>query len=159
MPAMLAIIMATFTNIRERSMAIGIWAAADAPALATGPVLGGLISQHFRWGWIFLINVPVGAITFAIAVLYVGESRADSATRRLDLPGLLTSALSLVAATYALIEGNVSGWTAPLILAAFAGGQPPAPRLHSSPSRPAPPARWWTCRCSGAVSSAVAAPR
>ncbi len=120
MPATLAIIMATFTNIRERSMAIGIWAAAGALALATGPVLGGLISQHFRWGWIFLINVPVGVITFAIAVLYVGESRADSATRRLDLPGLLTSALSLFALTYALIEGNVSGWSAPPILGAFA---------------------------------------
>jgi EmrB/QacA subfamily drug resistance transporter len=120
MPATLAIIMATFTNIRERSMAIGIWAAAGALALATGPVLGGLISQHFRWGWIFLINVPVGVITFAIAVFYVNESRAGSAARRLDLPGLVTSALSLFALTYALIEGNVSGWTAPPILAAFA---------------------------------------
>ena len=76
MPATLAIIMATFTNIRERSMAIGIWAAVGALALALGPVLGGLISQHLRWGWIFLINVPVGVITFAIAVFYVAESRA-----------------------------------------------------------------------------------
>ena len=120
MPATLAIIMATFTNVRERSMAIGIWAAVGALALATGPALGGLISQHLHWGWIFLINVPIGVVTFAIAIFYVAESRAEAATRQLDLPGLATSALSLFALTYALIEGNVSGWTSPRILGAFA---------------------------------------
>ena len=120
MPATLAIIMATFTNVRERSMAIGIWAAAGALALATGPALGGLISQHLHWGWIFLINVPVGVLTFVITMFYVAESRAESAARQLDLPGLSTSALALFALTYALIEGNVSGWTAPRILGAFA---------------------------------------
>ena len=119
MPATLAIIMATFTNVRERSMAIGIWAAAGALALATGPALGGLISQHLHWGWIFLINVPIGVVTFAIAMFFVAESRAESASRQLDLPGLVTSALSLFALTYALIEGNVSGWTSPRILGAF----------------------------------------
>ena len=119
MPTALAIIMATFTNVRERNTAIGIWAAIGALALALGPVIGGLISQHLHWGWIFLINVPVGVITFAIAALCVDESRADSAVRRLDLPGLVTSALALFALTYALIEGGVSGWTAPLILGAF----------------------------------------
>jgi len=119
MPATLAIIMATFTNVRERTMAIGIWAAVGALALATGPVLGGLISQHLHWGWIFLINVPVGVITFAIAIGYVSESRDGSTVRRLDLPGLVTSAVSLFALTYALIQGNATGWTAPEILAAF----------------------------------------
>src|ERR1700756_4618676 len=104
MPATLAIIMAAFTNVRERTMAIGIWAAVGALALATGPVLGGLISQHLHWGWIFLINVPVGVITFAITVAYVSESRAGSAVRQLDLPGLVTSAVSLFALTYALIQ-------------------------------------------------------
>jgi EmrB/QacA subfamily drug resistance transporter len=120
MPATLAIIVATFRDIRERNTAIGIWAAVGALALATGPVLGGLISQHLHWGWIFLINVPVGVITFAIALRYVDESRESSAARQLDLPGLVSSALALFALTYALIEGNVRGWTAPLILGAFA---------------------------------------
>ena len=63
--------------------------------------------------------MPIGVITFAIAVFYVDESRAGSAVRRLDLPGLVTSALSLFALTYALIEGDMSGWTAPPILGAF----------------------------------------
>jgi len=120
LPATLAVIMAAFTDVRERTMAIGIWAAVGALALALGPALGGLISQHLHWGWIFLINVPLGVITFALAVFYVAESRADSAVRRIDLPGVVTSAVALFALTYALIEGNVSGWTAPLILGAFA---------------------------------------
>src|SRR5262245_11510175 len=67
MPATLAVIVAAFTDVRERNMAIGIWAAVGALALALGPALGGLISQHVRWGWIFLINVPLGVITFAVA--------------------------------------------------------------------------------------------
>ena len=142
MPATLAIIMATFTNVRERSMAIGIWAAAGALALATGPALGGLISQHLHWGWIFLINVPVGVITFAIAIFYVTESRSESAVRQLDLPGLATSALSLFALTYALIEGNVSGWTAPRILGAFALAAVSAGIFLAIESRSA--TRWWT---------------
>ncbi|HTX25646.1 MAG TPA: MFS transporter [Streptosporangiaceae bacterium] len=120
MPATLAILMAAFTDVRERNMAIGIWAAVSALALATGPVLGGLISQHLHWGWIFLINVPVGVITVVVSLLYVAESRAESAIRRLDLPGLVTSAVALFALIYALIQGNVNGWTAPLILGAFA---------------------------------------
>ena len=120
MPATLAIIVAAFTDIRERTMAIGIWAAAGALALAGGPALGGVISQHFRWGWIFLINVPLGVITFAVALRDVRESRESAAVRRLDPPGLVTSAVSLFALTYALIEGNVRGWTSPVILGAFA---------------------------------------
>jgi EmrB/QacA subfamily drug resistance transporter len=139
MPTTLAIIMATFTNIRERNTAIGIWAAVSALALALGPVLGGLISQHLHWGWIFLINVPVGVITFAIAMFYVDESRAGSAVRRLDLPGLVTSAVSLFALTYALIEGDVSGWTAPLILGAFVVAAAAAAAFLAIESRTANP--------------------
>ena len=136
MPATLAVIVAAFTDARERNTAIGIWAAAGALALALGPALGGLISQHLHWGWIFLINVPIGVITFVIAARYVTESRAESpaesraespagsragsVARRLDLPGLATSAVALFALTYALIEGSVRGWTSPQILGAFA---------------------------------------
>jgi EmrB/QacA subfamily drug resistance transporter len=131
MPAGLAIIAATFTNARERAAAIGIWAAVGALGLALGPVIGGLVSQHLHWGWIFLINVPLGVITAAIAVPSIAESHgrsraeAESAGRRstaalLDIPGLVTSALTLFALTYALIEGQVRGWTSPVIVVAFA---------------------------------------
>jgi EmrB/QacA subfamily drug resistance transporter len=119
-PTTLAILMHAFTDVRERTAAIGIWSAVGALGLALGPVIGGVISQHVHWGWIFLINVPIGVITFAIAVPFVAESRGESRTRRLDLPGLVTSALALFALTYALIEGHDRGWTSAPIMAAFA---------------------------------------
>jgi len=119
-PTTLAILMHAFTDVKERTAAIGIWSAVGALGLALGPVIGGVISQHVHWGWIFLINVPIGVITFVIAIPFVAESRGESRTRRLDLPGLVTSALALFALTYALIEGHDRGWTSAPIMAAFA---------------------------------------
>jgi EmrB/QacA subfamily drug resistance transporter len=118
-PTTLAIIMATFSDARERTAAIGIWTAIGAMALAFGPLIGGFISQHLHWGWIFFINVPVGIIALAIAAISMTESRDTTAARRLDLPGMLTSSLALFALTYALIEGHDSGWTSTVILGAF----------------------------------------
>jgi EmrB/QacA subfamily drug resistance transporter len=127
MPATLAIILATFSDAKERAAAIGTWGAVGALALALGPVIGGIISQHIHWGWIFLINVPVGVVTLAVALPSIAESRADwgadvrtSLLRRLDFPGLVTSALALFSLTYALIEGQDLGWTSAPIVAAFA---------------------------------------
>ena len=149
MPATLAIIAATFTNARERTAAIGIWAAVGALGLALGPAIGGVISQHLHWGWIFLINVPLGAITLAIAIPFVAEShgaagavpgsRPVSGLARLDFPGLLTSALALFALTYALIEGHDKGWTSPLIVAAFAVAAGAAALFLAIESRSAQP--------------------
>jgi EmrB/QacA subfamily drug resistance transporter len=118
-PPTLAILSTTFPDPRERGRAVGIWSAVGALALALGPFTGGFVSQHWTWGWIFLINVPVGVITIAITVTAMRESR-ESVRRRLDVPGLLSSAVSLFALTYALIEGHDRGWTSPLILGSFA---------------------------------------
>jgi EmrB/QacA subfamily drug resistance transporter len=121
-PATLAIVMATFTDPRERTQAVGIWTATGALALAVGPLIGGLISQHLHWGWIFFINVPVGVITAAIALRTMAESRGGRADagRRLDVPGVAISAAMLFALVYALIEGQDRGWTSPLIIGSFA---------------------------------------
>jgi len=118
-PTTLAIIIATFDNVRERTTAIGAWTAIGAMALAFGPLIGGFISQHLHWGWIFFINVPVGIVTFAIAVTSVRESRDPAVERRLDVGGLVTSAIALFSLTYALIEGHDKGWTSAGVLAAF----------------------------------------
>jgi EmrB/QacA subfamily drug resistance transporter len=119
-PTTLAIIMATFSNPRERTTAIGAWTAIGAMALAFGPMIGGFISQHLHWGWIFFINVPVGIIAVTIAAFTMAESRDQQATGRLDLPGMATSAIALFGVTYALIEGHDKGWTSGVILGAFA---------------------------------------
>jgi EmrB/QacA subfamily drug resistance transporter len=119
-PTTLAIIVATFDNARERTRAVGAWAAIGALALAFGPLIGGFISQHLHWGWIFLINVPVGVITMGIALVSIRESRDTSASRHLDVPGLATSAIALFSLTYALIEGHDKGWTSATILGALA---------------------------------------
>jgi EmrB/QacA subfamily drug resistance transporter len=119
-PTTLAIIVATFDDVRERTTAVGVWTAIGAFALALGPLVGGFISQHLHWGWIFFINVPVGVAAFVIGTISMRESVSNSAVRRLDLPGLATSSVALFALTYALIEGHDKGWTSPLILGTFA---------------------------------------
>ncbi len=119
MPATLSIITATFPP-RERGAALGIWAGVSAMALAIGPLVGGLITEHVGWNWIFFINVPVGIAGLVAARLIIPESRDTSKEQRLDLPGLLTSGIALFALVYALIEANSHGWTSPLILGLFA---------------------------------------
>jgi EmrB/QacA subfamily drug resistance transporter len=118
-PATLSIITATFPP-RQRGMAIGIWAGTAGMALAIGPLLGGVITQQIDWSWIFFVNVPVGILAIVVARLAISESRDTSAEQRLDLPGLLTSAIGLFALTYGLIEANTYGWTSTRILALFA---------------------------------------
>ena len=118
MPASLSIIVATFPP-RERGTALGIWAGVSATALAVGPLVGGLITEHIGWNWIFFINVPVGIIGLVFARLVIVESKDTSKEQRLDLPGLLTSAIALFALVYGLIEANSHGWTSLLILCLF----------------------------------------
>jgi EmrB/QacA subfamily drug resistance transporter len=118
-PATLSIITATFPP-RQRGTAIGIWAGVSAMALAIGPLVGGLLTQHINWSWVFYINVPIGIVAIAAAFLFIDESRDTSHEQKLDLLGLSTSAVGLLALTYALIEANQYGWTSGRILGAFA---------------------------------------
>src|SRR3954466_14110418 len=102
-PATLSIISATFAP-RERGMAIGIWAGVSALALAIGPLIGGLLTDHASWNWIFFVNIPVGVAAIAASFLFIDESRDTRADQRRDVPGLATAALGLFALTYGLIE-------------------------------------------------------
>ncbi len=117
-PATLSIIAATFPP-RERGTAIGIWAGTSAMALAIGPLVGGLITEHLDWSWIFFINVPIGLLGIVASYTFIDESR-DETHASLDLPGLATSAIGLFALTYGLIEANTYGWTSTRIVGAFA---------------------------------------
>jgi EmrB/QacA subfamily drug resistance transporter len=118
-PATLSIITATFPP-RQRGTAIGIWAGVSALALAIGPLVGGLLSEHVDWSWIFFVNVPVGIVAIAAAYAFIDESRDTSRDQRPDVPGLVTSGVGLFALTYALIEANSHGWGSTRILGAFA---------------------------------------
>src|SRR5690348_12436282 len=118
-PATLSIITVTFPP-RQRGTAIGIWAGVSALALAIGPLVGGLITEHINWNWIFFINVPIGVLGILAAFTFIDESKDTSHEQRPDLPGQLTSALGLFALSYALIEANTYGWTSGRILGAFA---------------------------------------
>jgi EmrB/QacA subfamily drug resistance transporter len=117
-PATLSIIAATFPP-RQRGTAIGIWAGVSALALAIGPLVGGLITEHIHWSWIFFVNIPVGVVGVAASFLLIDESR-DETHASLDLPGLAASAVGLFALTYGLIEANTYGWSSPRIVGAFA---------------------------------------
>ncbi|HEY8724138.1 MAG TPA: MFS transporter [Gaiellaceae bacterium] len=117
-PATLSIIAATFAP-RERGRAIGIWAGVSAMALAIGPLVGGLLTEHINWNWIFFINVPVGLLGLLAIPVFIDESRDTTAEQRLDVPGLATSALGLFSLTYAFIEANSYGWASARIIGAF----------------------------------------
>ena len=117
-PATLSIISATFPP-KQRGAAIGIWAGVSALALAIGPLVGGLLTEHLSWHWIFFVNVPVGVVAIVASFLLITESK-DETHESLDLPGLGTSALGLFALTYGLIEANAYGWTSARIVGSFA---------------------------------------
>jgi EmrB/QacA subfamily drug resistance transporter len=118
-PATLSIITATFPP-RQRGTAIGIWAGVSAMALAIGPLVGGLLTEHVNWNWIFFINVPIGIVGLLAIPLFIDESRDTSHEQRPDVPGLLTSGIGLFSLTYAFIESNNYGWGSTRILVAFA---------------------------------------
>jgi EmrB/QacA subfamily drug resistance transporter len=118
-PATLSIISATFPP-EQRGTAIGIWAGVSATALAIGPMVGGLVTEHMGWNWIFFINVPIGAVGVLAALRWIDETRDTAFEQQLDLGGLALSAAGVFALTYALIDANHYGWGSIRILGLFA---------------------------------------
>ncbi|GAA2624205.1 MFS transporter [Paractinoplanes durhamensis] len=111
-PATLAIIKNAIPE-KDQGRAMGIWAALGGLSVAFGPILGGVLLQHFWWGSVFLINVPVAVICVALLFVTVRESRSD-AEFHLDLPGLLLSTAAIGAVVYGVIRaGEKNDWFAP----------------------------------------------
>ncbi|PYC77830.1 MFS transporter [Streptomyces tateyamensis] len=104
MPATLAIIMNVFER-KEQPKAIGIWAGAVGLAIAIGPITGGLLIEHFWWGSVFLINVPIVAVALVAMFVLVPDSR-DPRPGKLDPVGVLLSIVGLVALIYGIIKGG-----------------------------------------------------
>ena len=119
-PPTLAIIRNTFRDEKSHATAIGIWGSAGAAAFALGPLLGGWLTQHLDWHWVFFVNVPLGILGILAARQFIPESRDPAASMQIDIPGVLLTIGSLFALTFALIKANDYGWTSPVIDGLFA---------------------------------------
>ncbi|HTX27804.1 MAG TPA: MFS transporter [Streptosporangiaceae bacterium] len=121
MPQTLSIISNVFEPA-ERPRAIGLWAMAVGLGIATGPVLGGILLDHFWWGSVFLINVPVTAIGATLAFMLVPESR-NAEAGGIDYLGVLMSIAGLVTLVYGIVQGgDIGSWIHPAVLGPIAGG-------------------------------------
>ncbi len=120
-PGSLAILTATFAA-DDRSKAIGAWAGFSGVGTAIGPFLGGWLVAAYSWRLIFVINVPLAALVVRVTVKHVPESRDPDATGPIDLAGAGLATVGLIGLTYGLIQGPVSGWSAPAVIAALAAG-------------------------------------
>jgi EmrB/QacA subfamily drug resistance transporter len=111
MPATLSIIANVF-DPRERGRAIGVWAGAVGLGVAIGPIVGGVLLEHFWWGSVFLINVPIVIVGVVLVSVLVPESR-DPRPGRIDIVGVLLSIIGLTLLTYGVIEGGDNGFGDP----------------------------------------------
>jgi len=103
-----------------RARAFAFWGSVIGVGMASGPVVGGLITQYLGWEWAFYVNLPIGAALMALAARVIENSK-DPGAVRLDVPGVLSFGTGLFLATFALIEGNHRGWTDPWIDLGLAG--------------------------------------
>jgi EmrB/QacA subfamily drug resistance transporter len=118
-PGTLSLIRHIYPERRERARALGVWAAVSGLALALGPILGGVLAAGLGWRSIFWFGLGFGAVALGVAAVTLTESR-DPAGRRLDVPGLVTGACAITAATFAVIAGENRGYGTWWIDALFA---------------------------------------
>jgi DHA2 family multidrug resistance protein-like MFS transporter len=119
-PSTLALLSSTFTDRKQKAAAVGIWSGVSGLAVGLGPVAGGLLLEHFWWGSIFMVNIPVVVVALIAGARLVPESR-DPAPGRFDIAGAVLSVASIGLLVWAVIEAPLRGWTAPATIIAFAG--------------------------------------
>jgi EmrB/QacA subfamily drug resistance transporter len=117
-PATLAILTNVFTDPTERAKAIGIWSAVSGIAVALGPITGGFLLRHFWWGSVFLVNLPIVAVTIVSGYLLLPESR-DPHAGRFDPLGFVLSIATIGLLVYTVIEAPRRGWLSPATLVGF----------------------------------------
>ncbi|MDG9727580.1 MFS transporter [Streptomyces sp. DH41] len=119
MPLTLTLLTAAVPAER-RGMAYGIWGAVNGLAVASGPLVGGSLTEHISWQWIFWLNVPLGLALLPLARLRLAESYGTGAP--LDFVGTLLASGGLFGIVYGLVRGPVDGWTGPVVLTALFAG-------------------------------------
>src|SRR5512133_1692701 len=118
-PAALSILSTTFTEGRERNIALGVWGAVGGFGAAAGVLMGGVLTSALSWSWIFFVNVPIGITAFILTPILLRESR-DASVKSFDALGavLVTSGLSSL--VYAITQAGQDGWTSANALSFFA---------------------------------------
>jgi EmrB/QacA subfamily drug resistance transporter len=109
-PAALSIVTTTFSEGAERNKALGIWGALGGSGAAAGVLFGGILTKYLGWEWIFFVNVPVGALVFALTRPIVPESHADLGHRRFDAAGAVSVTGGLALLVYAISKAPDVGW-------------------------------------------------
>jgi EmrB/QacA subfamily drug resistance transporter len=105
---------------RDRATAFGVWGATIGGAVAVGPLVGGLLTEHLGWEWIFFVNVPIGVGAIALTERRLANVAAQDAAR-IDVPGLVAFSAALFLLIFGLIRGNPEGWGSAPILASLIG--------------------------------------
>src|SRR6201994_2228705 len=117
-PAVLALIIGSFSEGRERTRALAVYTAVLTGGASLGLVLGGVITEWLSWRWVLFINVPIGLFALIAAPMFVTETPRQPG--RFDLAGALTSTLGMASLVYAFIRAAASGWGDGLAVGAFA---------------------------------------
>ena len=120
-PAALSLLMTTFSEGRDRNLALGIYGAASGSGAAAGVLLGGVLTSYLHWSWIFFINVPVGIAAIALAPVLLREGRADLAHRHFDLTGAAAVTSGLMLLVYAMTRAASDGWGTTTTIGLLAG--------------------------------------
>src|SRR2546430_3513158 len=118
-PAALSILSTTFTEGRERNIALGAWGAVGGFGAAAGVLLGGILTDALSWSWIFFVNVPVGVTAFILAPILLKESR-DARVKSFDALGAVLVTGGLSSLVYAITQAGQDGWLAGKTLGFFA---------------------------------------
>ena len=112
-PAALSILATTFTEGRERNLALGIWGGIAGSGAAAGTLLGGVLTSAFGWEWIFFVNVPIGAVLVGLTPFLLSREPAGALARRnFDVAGAVTVTSGLMVLVYALTRATQIGWSA-----------------------------------------------
>ena len=121
-PATLSLMATTFTDSTTRGKAFGVFGAVSSSGSAIGLLLGGALTEFLDWRWCLLVNVLVGAVVLAAASALVPAQDAVSPRPRMDLPGMVTSVLGVLALVYGCSAAERDGWTSPVTLGTLAAG-------------------------------------
>jgi EmrB/QacA subfamily drug resistance transporter len=117
----LSLIMSLFTEPADRAKAMGIYGFVCAGGGSIGVLLGGFLTSALNWHWIFLVNLPIGIVVYALCTALLPGGRSQGPAARLDVGGAVTVTAALMLAVYAVVNGNEAGWTSVQTLGLLAG--------------------------------------